>query len=172
MPSYNQTQLNYKVLNGNACSILVGDQVIGFGTTSTQSIDFGSENIFGIGSAKIGEIQQLKLVPTISLDQFALTSEGVTFFGETTPWASILANTQLNICVADNTGNPIYTYVACTAGSFSQNLSANAPVTQATTFTALDVLDASGNSILNSNSAVNFQTIASAAGAIVTAAGI
>ena len=170
--SYNQQQLNYKVLNGNACALLVGDQVIGFGQTSTQTIDFGTEVLWGIGSAKVGEIQQQKLLPSITLDQFALTANGVSFFGESTPWASILANTQLNITVADGNGNIIFTFVNCTASSFSQTLPANAVVTQATTFQAMDVTDSNGNSILNSNSAIDYNLVASAAGGLVNLAGI
>jgi hypothetical protein len=172
MASYNQKQLQYKVLNGNACSLLVGDQVIGFAQTTTQTIDYGTEAIFGVGSAKVGEIQQQKLQPSITLDRMALTAEGVAYFGESTPWASILANTQLDIHVMDNTGNPIFTFVNCTASSFSQSVPANQAVSQATSFLAMDVLDPSGTSILNSNSAVDFNLVASSAGGIVNLAGI
>jgi hypothetical protein len=168
--SYNARQLNYRVLNGNAVALLVGDQVIGFGQTSSQSIDFGSDNIFGIGSAKIGEVQQQRLVPTITLDRMALTAEGVSFFGESTPWASILANTQLDIHVISNAGVPVFTFVSCTCSSFSQSVPANAAVTQQTSFVSLDVLDSNGNSILNSNSAINLS--AAAVGGVVNFLGL
>lgn len=154
MPGYNQQQLDYSVLNGNACAMLVGDLVVGFGQTASPGLGFGTESLHGIGSAKPQEIQQLKFSPTISLDSFMLTREGLARFGVTSSWMAILANNAFNIYAMDSSGLPLFTYVGCVAENFSANIPANQPVTQQTSFQAMDVLDTDGQSVLNSNSAL------------------
>lgn len=164
MPGFSQNQLNYKVLNSNAISALIGDTIVGFGQSSSPSIDFGTEPLYGIGTSKPQEIQQLRFSMSITLDTFKLTAEGQAFFGETTPLSSILANNSFNLYLLDNTGTAFLSYVGCVAASDSLNIAANAVVAQNITFMALDVLDAQGQSVLNSNSADVFNYIASAAG--------
>lgn len=167
MPGYNQTTINPKVLSGNAVALMVGDQVIGFGQSTTPATDWGAEGLYGIGSAKVQEIQQFKISNTITLETFKLTQEGISFFGAQTPWVSILGNTQLDIAMLDATGNPILTYVACTCSSVNTSIPANQPVTEQTSFIAMDVLDSNGKSILANTSAVNFNPLSSTAGASI-----
>lgn len=164
MPSYSQTALNYKVLNGNAVSILIGDTVVGFGQTSSPTIDYGTEPLYGVGSARPQEIQQLRFSMSITLDYFKLTAEGQAFFGETTPLSVILANNSFNIFLVDNAGTAFLSYVGCVASNDSTQISANAVVAQNVSFLAMDVLDSNGNSVLNSNSALLLNFVASAAG--------
>jgi hypothetical protein len=162
VPGYNQQQLNYKVLNGNACSLMIGDQLIGFAQTVSPSIDMGAEGLYGIGSAKPQEIQQLRFTNSITLDKFKLTDEGVAFFGGSTDLATILAYNQFNIFMLDNAGVAFLSYVGAVAGTNNTSISSNQPITEGVSFLALDVLDKDGNSVLNSNSADVFNTLASA----------
>ncbi len=159
MPGFNATALNYKVQNGNSVVIMVGDQVIGFGQSSTHGVDFGTETLYAIGSSLPGEIQQLKISPSISLSTLMLTTAGLTALGQPTSWLAVLANTQMTFHITDGSGNVIVTYVGCTCGSYSSDIPANQPITEQTSWQAMDVLDANGNSLLASNSV----TLASAA---------
>ena len=168
MPSFNQQALVNKVRSGNAVAILVGDQPIGFGQTTTNGIDFGTEQFWGIGSKKPQENQQLKYSPTITLDNLQLTVAGQKYFGYSATWLSVLVNTQLNFTIADNNGNPLLTFVACTAQNFTSTIPVNQPITEATSFVAMDILDANGISILDDGTdAVAFDILASAAPPIV-----
>jgi hypothetical protein len=172
MPGFNQQALNYKVRNANGVAIFVGDQLVGFGQSSTPNIDFGLEAIYAVGDNKPQELQQLKAAMSLSLDSFVLTEEGQAFFGITTPWSDILSNNQFNIVIQDAAGNALKTYVGWVAGSVSTSISANQPLTEAISGQAMDVLDRQGKSVLASNSAAVFNAIASSAGGLLNTAGI
>lgn len=171
MPGYNQEQLLYKVLNANACSILIGDVLVGFGQTMAPNMDYGTEGLYGIGSAKPQEIQQLKFTNTITLDKYRLTAEGQAFFGVTQPLWSLLANNYLDFFLLDETGEAFLAYVGAVAQSNNTNIAANTPITEGMSFLALDVLNGQGVSVLNSNSADIFNPLASAVAIPVLAPG-
>lgn len=163
MPGFNQQQLNYKVRNANSVIMLLGDQEIGFGQTASTSIDFGTDALYGIGSAKPQENQQLRFSPSVTLDSLSLTTEGLTILGYPSTIDAVLANNSFNFFLMDASGDPIATFVGCTASNFNLNVPANQTVTESITFMALDVLDVTGVSILNSNSALQVtNTVASA----------
>ena len=155
MPGWNQQQLQYKVLSGNSVLVMVGDVPVAFAQTSTQTVDFGTEQLYGIGTAKPQEIQQLKFAPTISLDAFVLTQHGVAALSYPSSIASVLANNAFDIHILDNNGIPVSTFVGCVATNYNQNVPVNAIVTETLNFQAMDVLDNTGNSILNGNFALN-----------------
>ena len=52
MPSFSQTQLNYSVRNANAVVVMIGEQELGFGQTTTLSDSLGAEQLYGIGKIK------------------------------------------------------------------------------------------------------------------------
>ena len=160
MPSFSPTQLNLSVRNANMCVILIGDQPIAFAQTTSHSLELGIENLYGIGNAKPQEIQQLRDSMQITIDNFDLTSNGQTLIQESTvPLSSLIANNSFNISVVDGiTNTALYTYVGCVAANFSQNISSNQPITDAITFHAMDVLDATGLSILNGPNAFTITT--------------
>lgn len=162
MPSYNQQQLAYKVQNANACSIMMGEQLIGFGQTAATGIDMGGEGLYGIGSAKPQEIQQLKFTNTFTLDKFRLTAEGLAFFGETVQLQTLLAYNSFNFFLLDTDGTAFLSYVGAVCTTTNVNITVNQPLTEGLSFLALDVLDADGNSVLNSNSAEPWNALASA----------
>ena len=162
MPGYNPTALNYKVRNANGVSILIGDQVVGFGQSSNPGQDYGTEGMYGIGSAKPQEVQQLKFSMTITLDSFQLTDEGIAFFGLTADIGDILTNNSFNIFLLDNKGLAWMSYVGCVAVSRNMTIPANQIVTEAMTFMAMDVLGRDGKSVLNSNGSDIFNPLASA----------
>jgi hypothetical protein len=171
MPGFNQQQLLYKVQNANAVSIMIGNQIIGFAQTVATGIDMGGEGLYGIGSAKPQEIQQLKFTNTITLDSYKLTAEGLAFFGETADIVTILAFNSFNFFLLDNDGTAFLSYVGAVAGNTNQNIATNQLVTQGISFLALDVLDSDGNSVLNSNSADVFNTLASSTNASLVTPG-
>ena len=153
MPGFNPASLSYRVQNGNTVVVLIGDQPIAFAQTVTHSFDFGTEGLYGIGNAKPQEIQQLRISPEITVDNFALTSVGDNIIQNGTVFSSLIANNQFNICVADANGNALYTYVGCVARNFNESIAANRPITDAISFLAMDVLNQTGQSILNGPSA-------------------
>lgn len=172
MPSFQQQQLNYKVLNANAVTIMIGDIVVGFGQTSSPSTDFGTEQLYGIGSAKPQEIQQLKISPSVNIDSFQLSDSGLAFLGYPSSMLEVLANNSMDFHIMDATGVPILSYVGSVSSNFSLNIPANQPVTQTVSFLCMDVLNALGVSILNSNSALNVVAQAAIVGAGLNAAGL
>lgn len=161
MPGYNQQQLLYKVQNANACSILIGDVVVGFGQTMAPTMDFGTEGIYGIGSPKPQEIQQLRFSNVITLDKYRLTKEGEAFFGVTTPLWTLLANNYFDFFLLDENGDAFLAYVGAVAQNNNLSINANTPLTEGMSFLALDVLDSQGQSVLNSNAADTFNPLAS-----------
>lgn len=165
MPSFNQHKLTPRARSANRVTVMVGDQVIAFAQTTQHSFDFGTQIYYGVGSALPQEIQQLRVSPQITLDSFALTQAGMTIVGENLNLSSILANNQFNLHVVDgDTNNPLFTYVGAVASNFSENIPANQPISDSITFLAIDVLDESGQSILNVASAFNLPSPAIASG--------
>ena len=155
MPGFNAQQLNYTVLSGNAVTVSIGNETVAFAQVSTQNVDFGTEGLYGIGTAKPQEIQQLKFTPSITLTAFVLTQNGISVLNYPSNLLSVLANNSFNVNVTDSNGNTIVSFIGCVANGFTQNVPANAIVTEDITFLALDVLDSTGTSILNGNFALN-----------------
>ena len=151
MPAFSPTTINPNSRTGNMALILVGDQPIAFAQTVNHSLEYGAESFYGIGSAKPQEIQQLRDSMQITIDSFDLTTNGMLLIQDNnTPLSSILSNNSLNISVVDGITNvSLFTYVGCVSTTFSQAISSNQPITDAYTFHALDVLDQTGQSILN-----------------------
>jgi hypothetical protein len=155
VPQFNQQQLANRARNSNRVTIMVGDEVLGFAQTTSHSFDFGTQQMYGIGSALPQEVQQLRVSPQITIDSFALTVHGLAVLGQPENLSSILANNQFNMHVVDgDDGNPLYTYVGAVASNFSENIPANQPISDSITFMAMDVLDKTGQSILNVGSAL------------------
>lgn len=156
MPGFNPQTLSYRARNANSVVVVVGDQPIAFAQTTNHRFPFGTEGLYGVGSALPQEIQQLKISPEITLDNFALTSVGNNIIQNGQNFASIIANNQFNISLIDgNTNSVIFTYVGCVAQDFNESVSANRPITDAIAFLAMDVLDQTGQSILNGQNAYN-----------------
>ena len=171
MASFNAQQLSYKVLSGNSVVIMIGDQVVAFAQTSDQAVDFGTESLYGIGTAKPQEIQQLRFSPNITITAFVLTSQGIVALSYPSNLLSVLANNSFDLHVIDASGTPVLTYIGCVANGFSQNVPVNAIVTENITFQAMDVLDSTGQSILNGNFALQAITDLSLLGLGLTTAG-
>lgn len=171
MASFNAQQLSYKVQSGNSVVIMIGDQVVAFAQTSDQAVDFGTESLYGIGTAKPQEIQQLRFSPNITITAFVLTSQGIVALSYPSNLLSVLANNSFDLHVIDASGTPILTYIGCVANGFSQNVPVNAIVTENITFQAMDVLDSTGQSILNGNFALQAITDLSLLGLGLTTAG-
>jgi len=157
MGSFNQNALNPQFYTGNAVILLIGTQEIGFGQSSTYNIGYGAEQFYEIGTAKPAEIQQLRYTPSVTIDSFLLTDAGLAAFGypSNTPLREILANNKFNIYLNDYKLNTVFIFSQCTAGSLNITAPANAQVTEAIEFLALDVLDSNGASILTGNFALN-----------------
>jgi hypothetical protein len=173
MSGYNPTTLAYQAQNANGISVAIGDTIVAFAQTTAHSFGFGTEHLHGIGSALPQEIQQLKITPNISIDAFALTATGFQLLAGGNNIATLLGNNQFDLHITDGLNNKtILTYVGCVASNFSQNIAANQPVTESLAFLAMDVLDAAGDSVLNTNSAFNVSSVLAAAGAVGGALGL
>lgn len=173
MPGYNATQLAYQARNANSVTIAIGDQIVAFGQTTAHSFGFGTEAIHGIGSALPQEIQQLKISPNISIDAMALTATGIDLLAGGQNIATLLGNNQFDLHIVDGTTNKVmFTYVDCVASNFSQNIAANQPISESIAFLAMNVLDDTGASVLNTNSAFNTPSALAAAGGVAGALGL
>lgn len=159
MPSYNQQQLNYVAQNANGCKVMIGDVVVAYAQTSTTTFDMGAQQLYGIGSPAPQEIQQLRLSPAISVEFFELTANGLTLLGTGSRLVYNLANTQVDISIIDSTGNPIMTFVGCVASSDSITVTANQVLLETVSFLGMDILDSSGDSILNSNAVYSIPSL-------------
>lgn len=154
MPGFNPQQLSYRARNANTVVVVIGDQPIAFAQTTNHTFAFGTEGLYGVGSAKPQEIQQLKIMPSITVENFNLTSVGNNLIQGGISFASIIANNSFNISVIDGTSNSVlFTYVGCVARDFSEAIAANRPITDTIAFDSMDVLDQTGQSILNGPSA-------------------
>lgn len=166
MPGFSPQSLAYRVANANAALIVIGDQVLAFCQTTTHSFAFGTEPLYGVGTAKPQEIQQLRVLPSITVDNFALSEVGTTLLEGGQSFASIIANNQFTISVVDGiTGLTRFSYIGCTANDFNETVAANRPITDAITFTAMDVLDQTGQSILNGQNATGVGSVQGTLGA-------
>lgn len=149
MPGFNQQQLAYNALNANEVLILIGDQPVAFAQSVSHTFGLGTEAFYGVGSAKPQEIQQLKFAPSVTVDFIALTAAGNSLIQGGQTLASIIANNQFTIAIPDVKGNIRFTYVGCTASNFSEDIRANTAITDGLTFLAMDVLNQTGQSLLN-----------------------
>lgn len=155
MPGYNQQQTNNKARNANSVVVLIGDQPVMFAQTVSHTFGYMTEGMYGVGTAKPQEIQQLKVAPEITIDSYALTEFGAqsTQNGQFLP--ALLSNNKFNICIVDGlTNTALLTYIGCTASDYSETIGANRPVSDTTRFLAMDVLDNTGVSILNGPNAL------------------
>lgn len=164
--SFNQQQLNYLVQNANSLTIMIGDVIVGFGQTASPTIDFGTEQLYGIGSAKPQDIQQLKINPSINVDQFFLTNAGLAYLGYPTSLIEVLANNKFDITIVGPDSAPLLTYVGCVATNHNLNIPANAVVTETVNFLSMDVLDNNGNSVLEGQNAIATGVVGAAANSL------
>jgi hypothetical protein len=169
MPAYGQKQLAYNARNANSVVMTIGDTVVAFAQTASHSFGFGTQALYGIGSALPQEIQQLQIGPSISIDAIALTDAGIQMLAGGNNIATILGNNQFDLHVSDGIAvEVLFTYVGAVASDFAESIPANRPVTQTISFIAMDVLDKTGNSILNTSSAFTVTNALSAAGSAAT----
>lgn len=166
MPGYNAQQLAQNVENGNNVAIMIGDVVVMFAQTVGHQVSMGTEQLYGVGSAKPQEIQQLRMSPAFTLDSFSLTDAGVTLFGAGQRLEYILAGRSFEMHVLDGLTNTTkFSYIGAKAQNLAQTIPANAPLRSTFAFLAMDVLDASGNSIIDDgNNAIAVATAAASAG--------
>lgn len=153
--SFGQQELKNRALSANDVTIMVGDVVVALGQTTASAINWGTDQFYGIGSPKPQDIQQLKFSPTIDIDSFALTPDGLGIFGYPSTIAEVLAGNSFEIHIMSRSGDPLLTFVGCVSSNFNLNIPANQVVTQTINFQSMDVLDALGNSIMASNSALD-----------------
>lgn len=165
MASFNQKAVNYRAQTGNQVAVFIGGVAIAFAQTVAHSIDFGSQSYYGVGSAMPQEVQQLKVQPQITITAFALTQHGLDASGQSGGLASFLANNQFNFLIVDREGNHLFTYVGGVSQNFSESIPTNQAITDTLTFLCLDVLDTSGQSILNFGNVLGVNANAGSGGA-------
>lgn len=150
MPGYNPQQVAHQVRNGNTVAVMIGDTIVAFAQTVGHQVPFGTEQLYGIGTSKPQEIQQLRVSPQISVDAFNLTAQGIKLLAGNVNLTYTLAGKQYELHIMDGSNNAtLYTYVGCQAQNFAQAVPANAPIRDSISFLAMDVLDNKGNSIMD-----------------------
>lgn len=160
MPAFNQTQLNYRARSANKVTVMIGDQPIGFAQTVSHTFDLGTQGAYGVGTRMPQEIQQLRAAPQITLDNFALTQQGLSVLGYPTDIALILADTEFNFYIKDGIRNTmLFMYVGGVCSNFNENIPANQFITDALTFLCADVLGPTGQSMVASNDAYTFPAL-------------
>ena len=170
MPGFNGQAIANNVRNGNQVAAMLGDQIMFFAQTTGHQFPFGTEQLYGIGSALPQEVQQLRVSPQISLDSFALTVAGINLLqaGQSLPY--LLAGVAYDFHIYDGlTKTVLFTYVECKCQNFAESGPTNAPWRDTYSFMAMNVLDSNGVSILNTGE--NALSIASAAASTALAAG-
>ena len=150
MPNINAEALKYAIRNSNDVQINIGTVTVAFGQTLTDSVAFGTDSFYGIGTAKPQEVQQLRVSPSITLDFLSLTSRGRTLLNNPTDWLSVLNQNSFDMHLLDSSGATFRTYVGAVADNYSHSVPTNQAITESITFQALDVLDANGVSVFNS----------------------
>ena len=168
MPGYQATTQANTAQNANNVTVMIGNSVVAFAQTVGHQVGMGTEQLYGVGTSKPQEIQQLRMSPSIALDSFALTSVGINLLAGGVNLHYTLAGKIFELHVMDGLTNTIlYTYVGCKAGGFSQSISTNSPVRDSITFLAMDVLNSSGQSIMDAgdNALAVISTAASVAAA-------
>lgn len=150
MPGFQQTALNPSARNANSVVLLIGATTVAFAQSVGHTFGYTTQGLYGVGSAKPQEIQQLRVAPSITLTDFALTLAGETLLQGGVNIYSLLSNNAFDIHVVDGqSGESLFTYVSATTADFNENIPANSPITDTFTFLALDVVDNDGNSLLN-----------------------
>jgi hypothetical protein len=150
MPSFNPQQVANKTKSGNSVLLQIGDQAVMFAQTVGASIATGAEQLYGIGSSKPQEIQQYRMSPSITLDSFELTQNGLNLLQAGNNLNYILAGNQFTITILDGETNaPVYVYVGCKCSNFGASIPTNAPIRDNYSFLAMDVLTATGVSIMD-----------------------
>lgn len=151
MPGYNPQVVANSARNSNTVAVAIGQTVVAFAQTVNHSLSMGGEQLYGVGSPKPQEIQQLRMSPTISLDTFALTQQGITMVAGGQNLAYILGGNSFDLYVLDGLNNDaaLFAYVGCKAQNFSESIPTNAPIRDTFSFLAMDVLDPNGVSLMN-----------------------
>lgn len=167
MPGYTSTPQANQVLNGNNVAITVGGVVVAFAQTVGHQVPMGAAQLYGIGTSKPQEVQQLVMSPQISVDSFALTQTGVDLLTGGTDLFFSLAGRVYDLDILDGTVTPnrtMFSYVGCKAQNPAETIPTNAPIRRTITFLAMDVLDPDGNSIMDTgDNAINVVTNLAAA---------
>ena len=168
MPGFNGTQQANTAQNGNNVAVMIGSIAVAFAQTVGHQLGMGAEQLYGVGSAKPQEIQQLRMSPSISLDSFTLTAVGRRVLADDQNLNYVLAGQQYELHIYDGlTQTTMYTYVGCKAQGYGQSIPVNAPIRDSITFLAMDVLDQNGNSIMDTGD--NAMGVASTAVSVAAA---
>jgi hypothetical protein len=152
LPGYNGKAQANMALSGNNVAIAIGDIVVAFAQTVGHQIPMGGTQLYGVGTSKPQEIQQLIMSPQVSLDSFALTQQGVVLLSANTDLFFSLAGFVYDIHLLDGTVQPLRTmlsYIGCKAQNAAESIPTNAPIRRTITFLAMDVLDPNGNSVIS-----------------------
>jgi hypothetical protein len=150
MPGYQPQQIANNVMTGNNAVIMVGDEVVMFAQTSGSQVSYGTEQLYGVGTAKPQEVQQLRVSPSFSLDALTLTQHGMNLYGAGTRLEYILAGKSFNIHIVDGVSKTtLYTHVNAKAQNVNTAVPANAPLRSTYAFLSLDVIDKNGNSLID-----------------------
>lgn len=139
----------YRARNGNQCVIFVGTTPIAFAEAFDFTIDYGAQQVYGIGSEKPQDLQQLKFAPRFSLRSIELTAEGVGLVGSgQNNLRNYLGNNYFNVGVftADDAIIDL-AFLMAMATSVRTTIPANGLVTDTFDCLAMDAINVLGLSL-------------------------
>lgn len=161
MPSFGNSALTYRAQSANKCTVLIGDQPLGFAQNVGNSFGFGTQQLYGIGASLPQEVQQLRTSPHISINMFALSQSGLALLGYPTNLALILAQTEFNFYIQDGVTQQMkFMFVGGVCSDFNETIPTNQLIVDTFTFMCADVLGPNGTSILNVSDAYQFPALA------------
>ena len=105
MPNINAEALKYAIRNSNDVQITLGTDTVAFGQPLTDSVAFGTDSFYGVGTARPQEIQQLRITLSITLDFLSLTAKGRTLLNNPTDWLTVLNQNSFDISVFHQLNN-------------------------------------------------------------------
>jgi hypothetical protein len=179
--SYAPIPALYRARNGNQCIIFVGATPIAFAEAFDFTIDYGAQQVYGIGSEKPQDLQQLKFAPRFSLRSIELTTQGQLLVGSgQANLRNYLGNNYFNVGVFTADDSIIdLTFLMAMATSVRTTIPANGLVTDTFDCLAMDVINELGQSLAGNpllTNALGTPSVAvgvgEAAAGIATAAGL
>lgn len=121
-------------------SISIAGNIIGRAQDASSTVEFGTTNVYQIGSIAPVESDYLKYQGTVTLEDMRLRSSDLIELGIAAIGADeILTKGVIDVIITDKgTGNVVAAYRSCTANSYRLTIRANELVTEEIEFTFLN----------------------------------
>ena len=121
-------------------SIAIAGNIIGRAQNASSNVEYGTTNVYEIGSIKPVESDYLKYQGTVTLEDMRMRTSDLTELGIAAVGADeILTKGIIDVIITDKgTGQVVQALRGCTANSYKLSLRANELVTEEIEFTFLN----------------------------------